>query len=161
MFVEYRCAGDKDIAELEVLAKRCWSFQSSPEGVYEGETFGSRVMLSDVVVAVSGGDIVGYVVIGKRSAFACNSHVGVLRSLAVDPVHRRRGLALELLRRAERLAFERGQAVLRLSVMGWNVGALGLYQKAGWREVARFEKEFIVGEEEVDDIVLEKVVSPC
>ncbi len=59
-----------------------------------------------------------------------------LRTLHVDPDWRGRGLARDLLQGAEYEARARGARHARLGTYSWQ--APGLYEKLGWREVARF-----------------------
>ncbi len=58
-------------------------------------------------------------------------------SLATDPRLRRRGVALALLREAERLARERGLRSVSLDTWADNQAARALYARAGFEEMAR------------------------
>jgi ribosomal protein S18 acetylase RimI-like enzyme len=52
--------------------------------------------------------------------------------LAVDPGHRRRGIATALLRQVERLLAERGCLKVNLQVLESNAQTVAFYQKLGY-----------------------------
>jgi ribosomal protein S18 acetylase RimI-like enzyme len=60
--------------------------------------------------------------------------VGVVHRLMVDPTLQGRGIARRLMASAERLAVERGFAVLRLDAFSLNPPALRLYRGLGYHE---------------------------
>jgi len=156
MTINFRFAEESDSEQLEVLESSIWNQANSPTGSYDGPVFGKRIPFSDTIVACVGDEIVGYVAIGNRTPFACNSHVGVLRSIAVDSKWRGRGIGKSLLEQAKTEAKKRGKRVIRLSVMSSNESALALYRADDWQEAARFEAEFVVDGKPIDDIVLAK-----
>jgi ribosomal protein S18 acetylase RimI-like enzyme len=60
-----------------------------------------------------------------------------LNLLAVEPAHRRRGVATQLIRWLEETADTAGTFVIGLELRAANEGALQLYRKLGYRELER------------------------
>ncbi|MEM3824486.1 MAG: ribosomal protein S18-alanine N-acetyltransferase [Candidatus Bathyarchaeia archaeon] len=89
------------------------------------------------LVAKVNNKIVGFV-IGiirpERSALA-----GHILTIDVSPAYRRRGIAQRLLQKIEEIFKEKGVKSCRLEVREDNVAALRLYQKLGYRRVAKLE----------------------
>jgi ribosomal protein S18 acetylase RimI-like enzyme len=70
-----------------------------------------------------------------------------LLNIAVDPRAQGRGIATELVREGLRVMRELGVPEVRLEVRPWNVGAVRVYRKTGWREAGRtkdLEGEWLV-----------------
>ncbi|MCS7040513.1 MAG: GNAT family N-acetyltransferase [Anaerolineae bacterium] len=78
-------------------------------------------------VALSGGQIVGIVQVGRRG------DAGWIGGLAVLPAHRRRGIGRALMETATAAAFAAGIRTLSLEVLAQNEAALRLYERLGWR----------------------------
>ena len=57
--------------------------------------------------------------------------------LAADPEHRGKGYGARLLKLAEEIAADAGLGGMSIIVADANRGALGLYERSGYREVAR------------------------
>jgi ribosomal protein S18 acetylase RimI-like enzyme len=100
-------------------------------------------------IAEIDGALAGYYLILSRRGTAAAR----LYSLAVDPAFRQRGLGAALLDHAEGAASETDHAVLRLEVATANQPALALYQRSGYRQVARLPRYY---EDGGDGIRLEK-----
>lgn len=84
------------------------------------------------VLAFDGAQPVGLVnCIEGFSTFACRPLVNV-HDVAVLASHRGRGIALEMLREAERIARERGAVKMTLEVLSGNAPARKLYQRIGF-----------------------------
>jgi ribosomal-protein-alanine N-acetyltransferase len=62
-----------------------------------------------------------------------------LNLLAVDPAHRRRGVARHLIRWLEETAFTAGTFIIGLELRATNEGAFAFYQSIGYRELDRVE----------------------
>lgn len=77
-------------------------------------------------VAINGGDVVGTVMAGFDGVR------GWVHHLAVDPAHRRNGLATELMRRAEDGLKALGCAKLNLQVRSTNLGVIRFYEALGF-----------------------------
>lgn len=77
-------------------------------------------------------------------------------TLAVDPAHRRRGIAQRLIARATDALFVQGVRLIFLEVAAPNVPAIALYQKAGFAEVGRRPRFYA---SRVDALVMRKIVT--
>src|SRR5690606_19656391 len=84
-----------------------------------------------VLVAESGGEVIGDAVVLFRSGFRSAR----LYSMIVSPEHRGRGVARALLAEAEAAARERGSVSLRLEVREDNRPAIALYESEGYEAV--------------------------
>ena len=156
--ITFRAAHEGDLEQLERLEAAAWDLRTSPTPIVEGPVFGKRIPFADVIVAHVGSRLAGYVAIGRRTPFASNAHVGVIRSIVVAMGERRNGLGRRLLNEAENEARRRGFRALRLTVMGSNFAARALYAAAGYAELGRYPAEFRVGDEWVDDVFLGKAL---
>lgn len=94
----------------------------------------------------SDGNIVGFVIF-----WVVHDEVHIL-NVAVDPPHRRRGIARSLLGEVLRRAKEAGLALVTLEVRISNEGAIRLYEGLGFRRVG-VRKGYYVDEDE-DAIVM-------
>jgi ribosomal-protein-alanine acetyltransferase len=65
--------------------------------------------------------------------------VGHILTIDVLPLHRRKGIAQKLLGEIERIFKEKGVRTCRLEVREDNVAALRLYQKLGYRKIAKLK----------------------
>ncbi|RKP51548.1 GNAT family N-acetyltransferase [Cohnella endophytica] len=65
-----------------------------------------------------------------------------IHRLAVHPDYQGQGLGKQLLRFAESLAGRRGYSSIRLDVYTENPGAVGMYSRAGYRQVGKIEFPF-------------------
>lgn len=97
------------------------------------ETFASLLDRpnTDVLVATLDEVVVGYAVLTAQAGDT------ELANLAVDPGHRRRGIASALLRGCLKTLRHRGERWVFLSVRASNDGACGLYGAFGFREIGR------------------------
>ncbi len=59
-------------------------------------------------------------------------HSAYLYDFAIDAAHRRKGLGTAALQAVEAMAQSMGARQIALNVMGWNLGARSLYEKAGF-----------------------------
>jgi ribosomal-protein-alanine acetyltransferase len=89
------------------------------------------------LVAKLNGMIVGFII--GMIHIERNALVGHILTIDVLPSHRRRGIAQMLLQKIEEIFKERGVKSCRLEVREDNVAALKLYQKLGYKKVARLE----------------------
>ena len=62
-----------------------------------------------------------------------DGHRGWIYSLAVDPTHRRRGIATALMKRVETLLAERGCLKVNLQLLATNAPASAFYKTLGYR----------------------------
>ena len=109
-----------------------------------------------MVVAESGGGIIGNCMIQRRSEYPRTRHAATL-GISVLKAHRGRGTGKELMRRATALAKRRmGVKLLMLTFMANNPVASGLYRKLGFREFGRCPKAFWFKGKYVDEIYMYK-----
>lgn len=97
------------------------------------ETFASLLDRpnTDVLVATLDEVVVGYAVLTAQAGDT------ELANLAVDPGHRRRGIASALLRGCLKTLLDRGERRVFLAVRASNEGASGLYEGFGFLEIGR------------------------
>jgi ribosomal-protein-alanine N-acetyltransferase len=111
--------------ERDNLGADAWSERLVAEGVH------GRLPTMAYLVAEADGEVVGY------AAASIVADIAELQRIAVDPDHRRTGLATELVRavtdRARRAEADR----LLLEVREDNAGALAFYAAAGFAEIDR------------------------
>lgn len=134
----------RDYTQLNHLEKACFSSQD----VWPFWDLIGVLTLPGLVrlKAVIEGRMAGFIS-GEREI---THQVAWVTSLAVHPSYRRLGIALDLLSRCEKLL---DTPVIRLSVRETNQPAVNLYQTNGYREVKRWKKYYVGGE---DAIVFEK-----
>lgn len=94
--------------------------------------------------ALPDGGLAGYVVTTPSSK--APTTVAHVRNLAVDPDHRRRGLATRLLDRSSDPYVSRGLDRVRLEVRESNVGAISLYRGYGYEAVRTIPGYYADGE---------------
>ena len=88
---------------------------------------------STLIVAEMSGQLVGYVLVLYRS----NSGLARMYSIGVAAHFRRRGLARNLLRSAEKAAVTQSRVAMRLEVREDDPGAIALYKTSGYHVVGR------------------------
>lgn len=96
---------------------------------------------ADVLVAMLGGQIVGYAMVFYRRS----ASVARLYSIATLPTARGKGVAAALMDAAERAARRRGCAALRLEVREDNAGAIALYRRLGYEQFGRHADYYFDG----------------
>ncbi len=120
-----------------------------------GAFFDGTTSPGDVLVAESGGRVVGYVKVRPPTSLASNAHVQQIQGLAVDPAARRRGVAAALLDAALTEAGRRGARKLSLRVLASNPGALALYQSRGYEIEGVLREEFRIDDGSyTDDVIM-------
>jgi len=128
--VTVRPAGPDDVPavaalEADNLGADAWSAALVAEGV------GGRLPTVSYLVAEAAGEVVGHAVASVVGDIA------ELQRIAVDPAHRRGGLATELLDAVVELARAGAADRLLLEVREDNAGALAFYAARGFVEVDR------------------------
>ena len=160
--VAIRAARAADEPALRALDLATWSWTSSPAPLPPpGRPFfrpGSGP--EDVLVALVGPAIAGYVQIGRVLPMESNSHVLEVKGLTVDPAHRRRGIGRELIEAAVREASARGARRLTLRVLAPNQGARALYERCGFSVEGVLREEFRLDGRYVDDVLMALDVTP-
>jgi len=134
----------KDYTQLNQLEKSC--FRSEDHWPF-WDLIGVLTLPGVIrFKALMDGRLVGFIG-GEREI---SKNLGWITNLAVDPHYRRRGIAQDLIIRAEAaLKMPR----IRLSVRASNTRAIKLYEVNGYQQVERWKKYYTGGE---DALVLEK-----
>lgn len=79
-----------------------------------------------------------------------------LLTIAVAPIHRRKGVGRTTLINFETEAKHRGASRAFLDVSANNFGAIQLYRSSGWQEIGRRKGYYASGEGRIDAILMEK-----
>jgi len=146
-----RPAGLADIPALVAIENR--SFTSDRLSRRSFRYLLTRGHAETVVVTGDDGDIRGYAMV----LFSRGTSLARLYSIAVDPVHRGKGLGTELLHAAEDAARRHGAAYMRLEVREDDPATQRLYEKEGYR---KFAVEHHYYEDDVDAIRMERSLAP-
>ena len=125
--VALRRAGPADLAGI--MSIETASFQRP----WRAETFASLLGRpdADVLVATLDEAVVGYAILTARAGDT------ELANLAVDPGHRRGGIASALLRGCLEILHDRGESWVFLAARASNEGAAGLYEAFGFHAIGR------------------------
>ena len=154
--VEVRAATLSDEDALAALDRATWSWLSSPAPA-PGEGwmfFDEKTKPEDVLVAVAGEEVAGYVRLGRATPLAASDHVAMVTGIAVDPARRRQGVGRSLIDAALAEARRRGARRLRLRVLGPNEAARRLYEAAGFTVEGVLREEFFLAGAYVDDVYM-------
>jgi [ribosomal protein S18]-alanine N-acetyltransferase len=121
--VEIRGLQMRDLGSIEEIEKRSYATPWS-RSMFAGELAKpSSICLG----AFEGGQLLGYMIISR---YVDAWHV---MNVAVDPDHRRRGIAMSLLERLFELTDDATRRGYTLEVRVSNDGAIRLYEEAGFR----------------------------
>jgi len=71
-----------------------------------------------------------------------NSPTGHILTIDISPIYRRKGIAQKLLQEIEKIFKEKGVKACRLEVREDNIAALRLYQKFGYKKVAKLKNYY-------------------
>jgi len=147
-------AGDE--RALARLDRATWTTLTSPAPPppREWSFFNERVEIRDVLVALAGDEVTGYVRIGRPTPLAASRHVLMIAGLAVDPARQRQGIGGALVEAAAAEARARGARRLTLRVLAHNEGARRLYERAGFVVEGVLRGEFFLDGEYVDDVLM-------
>jgi ribosomal protein S18 acetylase RimI-like enzyme len=110
---------------------------------------GTPADVSAFLIAISGGEVVGYLFIGRYTTPSL-AHVGVL-SIVVHPDHRRTGVGRELMGRGIAWTRSIGLRKLTLSVLATNAAGRGLFTASGFLNEGLRKGQLLVGGEYVDE----------
>ncbi|HUY70782.1 MAG TPA: GNAT family N-acetyltransferase [Gaiellaceae bacterium] len=154
--VDIRPATPSDEQALTELDRSTWSSLSSPAPA-PGEGwrfFDEKTKPEDVLVATVGGEVAGYVRLGRATPLAASDHVAMVTGIAVDPARRRQGVGRALIDAALAEAGRRGARRLTLRVLGPNEAARRLYEAAGFAVEGVLREEFFLAGAYVDDVFM-------
>jgi ribosomal-protein-alanine N-acetyltransferase len=92
------------------------------------------------LVAKINGEIIGFII--GTIYLERNSPTGHILTIDTSPIHRRRGIAQKLLQEIEKIFKGKGVKACRLEVREDNIAALRLYQKFGYKKIAKLENYY-------------------
>jgi len=92
------------------------------------------------LVAKVNSEIVGFII--GTIFLERNSLTGHILTIDISPIHRRKGTAQKLLQEIEKIFKEKGVKACRLEVREDNIAALRLYQKFGYKKVAKLKNYY-------------------
>ena len=125
-----RSAVPADVGAVVGLERTCLGDDAWSRGLVE-QGLAANIPTVSYLVAELDGAVVGHAVASAAGEDA------ELQRIAVDPAHRRRGLASELLAAVEEHAADTGATRLLLEVRDDNVTAAAFYASRGFAEVGR------------------------
>ncbi len=159
--IEIRRARLDDDAALARIDLSTWTAATSPAPAPPAGTpfFDEDTRPADVLVAETGGDVVGYARVGPGFGIPAHRHVLVLAGLAVDPDYQGCGIGRQLVEAAVEEASRRGVRKLSLRVLGPNVGARRLYASCGFAVEGVLQDEFLLDGDFVDDILMARALA--
>lgn len=94
-------------------------------------------------LAVSGGEVAGFLILSRQGAF-----VGYIQTVCVAPAFRGRGVGTALVAHAEERAFRESPNVF-LCVSSFNPGARRLYERLGYACVGELTDYLVAGHSEL------------
>lgn len=131
--VRVRPATRADLAALVALEQSAFSGDRLSRAQYR------RHLASASAQVLLAQDVDGAVLGSALLLFRRDSTLARLYSIATAPAARGRGIGAMLLAAAEVAARERRCRALRLEVRVDNVAAIGLYERAGYQSIGRYE----------------------
>lgn len=153
--MEVRRAREDDGEVLQAIDLATWAAGSpAPLPGDDAVLFGEATRPEDVLVAVDGEGVLGYVKVVRPTPLAANAHVRAITGLAVDPTAQRRGVGRRLVEAARARAVAEGATRLTLRVLAPNAGALRLYEACGFVREGVLRGEFVLDGAPVDDVLM-------
>ena len=138
-----RPASLDDDASLARISYESWDESNHPGARWHRDRpfFGppSDARVVDVVVAVDGGGVVGYIRIQPSPSIYGDWYIA---DLGVAPEARSRGVGRALIRSALQRAESAEASAVWLKVLSTNEAGLALYRSVGFREVGRLSQPF-------------------
>ena len=143
-----------DAVAIAALDDATWSFDVTPSPRSSVPS-----SIDGMLVAEEGGEIVGYVAVGRATRLESNQHVADIRGLAVAPDHQGRGLGRALVQAALDAARERGARKVTLRVLAPNTAARALYESCGFVVEGVRRDEFFLDGRYVDDVLMARMIT--
>lgn len=134
--VTLRTAAEEDIPAIIALVRELAEYERDPHAVVaipelmRQALFGDGAVAHAVMADVSGTSV-GFALYFFNFSTWTGRPGLYLEDLYVQPSMRGRGIGRELFRYLARVALERRCGRLELSVLDWNVDAIGFYEKLG------------------------------
>ncbi len=117
------------IGELAAFEKLSHLLEVTPQTLHP-HLFGERAVAECLVAEVDASVVAFALFFANFSTFLGRPGL-YLEDLYVQPAHRGRGIARELLERLAALAVQRGCGRFEWSVLDWNTQAIGFYERMG------------------------------
>ena len=149
-FPMIRSATLDDLDALVALEERCFDYDRLSRRNFRYMLTKAR---ASILVDEHNGCLDGYVLV----LFHAGTSLARMYSLAVDAQSRGRGLGRMLMEAAEADAVEQGCVYMRLEVRPDNAGAIGLYQKMGYRQFGTLGDYY---EDHMEALRFEKLLVP-
>jgi ribosomal-protein-alanine acetyltransferase len=92
------------------------------------------------LVARKNNEIIGFII--SAIDYERNAQVGHILTIDVAPAYRQKGVAQKLLQEIEKIFKEKGFRASHLEVREDNIAALGLYQKLGYKKIAKLKNYY-------------------
>ncbi|MFG2499297.1 GNAT family N-acetyltransferase [Streptomyces sp. NPDC048441] len=125
-----------------------------PHPPFFSERFGPHAHL----VAVTHGEVVGYIRLGFPTSLLANAHVRQILGFAVAEGVRGKGVGRRLVRAAVDEARRQGARRITLRVLGHNTPARTLYESEGFVVEGVLPGEFLLDGVYVDDVLMGRVL---
>ncbi|STY35671.1 GNAT family N-acetyltransferase [Listeria fleischmannii] len=153
--MEIRYSKKEDATDMMTLEHLVWTKGTTPSTIHfdSPAEYLAKNPAGEKVVAVQDGVVVGILGYHSPTPLKSNQHVATL-DIAVHPDYQKQGIAQELMTYLKEQAKNEGYTKLQLRVLSKNEKAIRFYQKNGFHEEGRLEKEFILDREPVDDIIM-------
>jgi ribosomal protein S18 acetylase RimI-like enzyme len=104
---------------------------------------------STVLVETTETLIRGFIIILYRRG----TTVAGIETINVDPIHRKKGIGLQLLSATEKLLRKKGIHKIRLEVSTTNHAAIKLYENAGFKKIALLKKYYYYDHKDSRDAI--------
>jgi ribosomal protein S18 acetylase RimI-like enzyme len=153
--VGIRGANEDDEGALRRLDAATWSPRVSPGPPPDpGRPFLDRFGADNVLVAVDGEELVGYLIRGPWVTLRSAAHVAEVRGLAVAPDRQGEGIGARLLEAAIERCRRESVRRLVLRVLSTNPGARRLYERHGFEVEGTRREAFLLEGTYVDDLLM-------
>ncbi|HBM4628219.1 TPA: GNAT family N-acetyltransferase [Listeria innocua] len=153
--MQIRLSKRKDSASMIELEHLVWTPGTTPGDVHfdsEAE-FLLKNPPGSKIVAEKDEKIIG--ILGYKSPIPLPSNKHVVEiDIAVHPDYQREGIGQLLMDKMKEVAREKGFIKISLRVLSINQKAIRFYEKNGFKQEGRLEKEFIIQDKYVDDILM-------
>jgi ribosomal protein S18 acetylase RimI-like enzyme len=153
--VELRGARGEDERAIRRLEAATWSPRWAPGPPPDPEAeFLARFGAENVIVAVDGEALVGYLIIGPWTELESARHVRLINGLAVDPERQGEGIGARLLEAGIERGRREGARRLVLRVLSTNDGARRLYERHGFITEGILRESFLLDGAYADDLFM-------
>jgi ribosomal protein S18 acetylase RimI-like enzyme len=154
--ISIRPGRPQDEAALRDIDIATWAADVSPAPPPGADRtfFSERKPPDDVLVAETGGAVIGFAFVHQPMAVPSHAHVLEIGGLAVSPAHQRSGAGRRLVEASIERARGQGARKLTLRVLGPNARARALYESCGFVIEGIQVAEFLLDGRYVDDVLM-------